>query len=107
MKPACSWRRRMLTRVFRFTVAMSVVAAMTPAAAVEDPPLVRAARAGNAQDVQRLLQQRADVNATAVDGTTALHWAVRADDLAMADSLIRAGASVKASSRHGVTPLYL
>jgi ankyrin repeat protein len=57
--------------------------------------------------VSRLLQQRTDVNATAIDGTTALHWAVRADDLTTADTLIRAGANVKASSRHGITPLYL
>jgi ankyrin repeat protein len=41
------------------------------------------------------------------DGTTPLHWAVRNDDLAAADKLIRAGANVKAADRYGVTPLYL
>jgi ankyrin repeat protein len=40
-----------------------------------------------------------------VDGTTALHWAVRNDDVAMVESLLRAGASVKAANRYGVTPL--
>ncbi len=51
-----------------------------------------AAMARNAQTVRALLQKKADVNAPQVDGTTALHWAVRYDDLDTADLLIRAGA---------------
>ncbi len=39
------------------------------------------------------------------DGTTALHWAVRHDDLASAAALIKAGADVKAANRYGVTPI--
>ena len=42
-----------------------------------------------------------------VDGTTALHWAVRSDDLETADLLIRAGANVSAANREGVTPMQL
>jgi uncharacterized protein len=57
--------------------------------------------------VLRSLLQKADVNAAQTDGTTALHWAVRLDDLEMADLLIRAGANVKATNRLGVTPLSL
>ena len=49
----------------------------------------------------------ADVNAPMADGTTALHWAVRADDLETAGLLIRAGADSKVADRHGVTPLSL
>ena len=75
--------------------------------AADDPALVRAARAGDAEAVAALIQQKADVNAAAIDGTTALHWAVRADDIETVDALIRAGAQVKTASRHGVTPLYL
>ena len=75
--------------------------------AADDPALVRAARAGETRTVAALIQQKADVNAVAVDGTTALHWAVRADDIETVDALIRAGAQVKAASRHGVTPLYI
>ena len=38
-------------------------------------------RAATAAGVRARLQQKADVNAAEADGTTALHWAVRADDL--------------------------
>jgi ankyrin repeat protein len=54
-----------------------------------------------------LPQQRVDVNKPEADGTTALHWAVRNDDVQLVDRLIRAGANVKAANRYGVTPLYL
>jgi ankyrin repeat protein len=47
------------------------------------------------------------VNAPQPDGTTALHWAVRHDDVAAVDALIKAGADVKASNRYGVTPMNL
>jgi ankyrin repeat protein len=41
------------------------------------------------------------------DGTTPLHWAVRADDSAAVDRLLRDGADAKAADRYGITPLYL
>jgi ankyrin repeat protein len=69
--------------------------------------LADAAMARNAQTVRSLLQKKADVNAPQVDGTTALHWAVRYDDLDTADLLIGAGARVSAANREGVTPLQL
>jgi len=84
-----------------------MAAAASLARAADDPSLVRAARAGDAAAVAALLKQKTDVNAAAIDGTTALHWAVRADDIETVDALIRAGAQVKTASRHGVTPLYL
>jgi ankyrin repeat protein len=66
-----------------------------------------AAQKGEAALVQSLLSQKADVNALQADGSTALHWIVRADDLETADLLIRAGANVSAANRRGVTPLDL
>ena len=41
------------------------------------------------------------------DGTTPLHWAVRANDLDAAQHLIHAGANPDAANRYGVTPLSL
>src|SRR5665213_1640767 len=49
----------------------------------------------------------AEVNAPEADGTTPLHWAVRADDLAKVNKLLAADADPKFSNRYGVTPLYL
>jgi ankyrin repeat protein len=62
---------------------------------------------GDTEAVRRLLAQKADVNATQVDGATALHWAVYRDDLETADALIRAGANVRAANREGTTPLFM
>lgn len=61
----------------------------------------------NNDALRALLQRKADVNGVQVDGTTALHWAVRADDLATADLLIRAGAKVSVANREGATPMLL
>ena len=41
------------------------------------------------------------------DGTTPLHWAVRANDLNAAQHLLHAGANPDAANRYGVTPLSL
>jgi ankyrin repeat protein len=42
-----------------------------------------------------------------VDGTTALHWAVRNGDVMLVDRLLRAGAKPTAANRYGLTPLPL
>ena len=62
---------------------------------------------GKTAVLRSLLQQKADVNAPQVDGTTALHWAVRADNLEAADLLLRAGARVSSTNREGSTPMQL
>ena len=54
-----------------------------------------------------LLKQPAEVNAADPDGTTPLHWAVRADDLDLATRLVQAGATVRVANRYGVSPLSL
>src|SRR5262245_61953992 len=45
--------------------------------------------------------------AAAPDGTTALHEAVRQNDLKKVEALIAGGADVKAATRYGVTPINL
>jgi ankyrin len=62
---------------------------------------------GKKEVVRALLLKGVDVNIPQVDGTTALHWAVRADDLEMTDLLLRAGARVSATNRDGATPMQL
>jgi len=61
----------------------------------------------NAAAVRALIQQKANVNAPQADGTTALHWAARWDDLDIAAVLIQAGANSQAANRTGATPMFL
>ena len=72
-----------------------------------DRRVVDAVKSGNDAVVISLLKQKADVNVPEADGTTAISWAVRQDDVEMVDRLIKAGANVKTANRYGVTPLYL
>ena len=69
-------------------VLLSAVAAGAAGSEVADAVMKR-----NREAARSLLQRKADVNAPQIDGTTALHWAVRLDDLDTADMLIRAGAA--------------
>jgi uncharacterized protein len=66
-----------------------------------------AAMRGDRQSVRELLRTKTDVNVPQIDGTTALHWAVQADDLELVDLLIKAGAKVSAANVAGATPLQL
>jgi ankyrin repeat protein len=70
-------------------------------------PVADAAMRGDREAVRAALARKADVNATQVDGTTALHWAVERDDVELAEILLTAGAHVGARTREGVTPLLL
>jgi ankyrin repeat protein len=92
----------------RFAVA-ALIACLLPAgaAAAAGVPLADAAERGDVPAVRALIAQKIDVNATRIDGTTALHAAVHADRLEIADLLIKAGANAAVKDRYGVTPLYL
>ena len=57
--------------------------------------------------VRILLDKGVDVNATQVDGMTAVHWAVYHDDLDMAKLLVAHKADVTVQNRYGVPPLSL
>jgi ankyrin repeat protein len=66
-----------------------------------------AAMRGDNSAVRALLNKKADANAPQIDGTTALHWAVRANDLELTDMLLKAGARVSAANESGATPMQL
>src|SRR6266478_1881176 len=69
--------------------------------------LADAAMKKNGTALRALIQQKANVNAPQADGTTALHWAARWDDLEMAAALIQAGANAQPANRTGATPMFL
>ncbi|MCE2543459.1 MAG: ankyrin repeat domain-containing protein [Acidobacteria bacterium] len=76
-------------------------------AAARDNPLVEAAKRADADAVRTLLNGGADPNAPEADGSTALHWAARVDNVELADLLLAGGADVSASNTFGVPPLWL
>jgi ankyrin repeat protein len=88
-------------------IALLVLAASSLRAATPEPEIIRAVKMGDMFGVERLIASKSDVNATQPDGTSALHWAVRANNLVLAIRLMQAGADVNAASRYGVTPLSL
>jgi len=69
--------------------------------------LIEAAKNGDARTVRALIEKHVPLNTAEVDGSTALHEAVRYDQLEIADLLIAGGANVKAATRYKITPLSL
>jgi ankyrin repeat protein len=87
---------------------LALLAAGLASAAPQDaPPLIVAAENGDRVAVSRLLDEGASIDTRGVDGTTALHWAVRADRIDAVRLLLESGADAGAADRYGVTPLYL
>ena len=88
-------------------LVVPLLSMVTLAATSSDAPLADAVERMDRATVYRLLQQPVDINASQVDGMTALHWAAHHDDLELVGQLVRAGADVAAANRYGVTPLSL
>jgi ankyrin repeat protein len=96
--------------MIRAVLVLMIATGASLTAAPADTAVLDAARAANWSSVRSLVSkglQREAINATDADGTTALHWAVRADEVEMGSLLIRSGADANAENRLGVTPLYL
>jgi len=94
----------------RLCVVFLLATALTPLtlnASQPDTRLIDAVKSGNHEAVHALLKNRALINTPEPDGTTALAWAARADDLPTVEALLSAGADPKAPNRYGVTPLEL
>src|SRR5207237_6630348 len=73
-----------------------------------DTRVADAAMRNDLEAVRSLLKQAADANSSQGDGMTALHWAATNGNAEMAQLLIYAGATVKATTRIGAyTPLYI
>jgi ankyrin repeat protein len=90
-------------------VRAALVAALMLGASAQaaTPPLVAAVKSGDRATALELARDKNAVLAAEADGTTALHWAVRANDLPLVDALLRSGADVGAANRYDVTPLHL
>src|SRR5207244_7840548 len=89
----------MIRRIFIPYVAVALLLNSTFHFAAGRSELADAVMNGDKTAVRVLLQRKADVNATQVDGATALHWAVYRDDLESLDLLIAGGATMDAKTR--------
>src|SRR6185436_822674 len=89
------------------TVVLLAASSYAAETAVKDQRLVQAAKTGDSATAIALLGKRADPNIAEPDGTTPLHWAVRNNDVALVERLIRAGANVKATNRYGIAAIAL
>ena len=78
-------------------VLLAVTTSYAADTVVKDQRLVQAVKAGDTTTAIALIGKRADPNVAEPDGTTPLHWAVRNNDTALVERLIRAGADVKAA----------
>jgi ankyrin repeat protein len=94
----------MMNRMLVCCGALVLAASAAQAATGE---LADAVMRRDAAAVRALIQKKADINAPQNDGTTALLWAVRYDDIDTADVLIRAGANVSRANRDGASALQL
>ncbi len=91
----------------RIALAAALAIAACNAAAAEPSQLLQAIKSGDRTAALALARQKSELAATEADGTTALHWAVRQDDLELIERLLRAGANATLANRYGVTPLNL
>src|ERR1700704_7015552 len=95
--------RNRLIAVSGAAIVLSTWLYAAPAAPVAD-----AAQQGDRDAVKALLKQAADVNGAQGDGMTALHWAAMKNDADLTQTLLYAGANVRAKTRIGdYTPLVL
>jgi uncharacterized protein len=86
-------------------LAAVVAYALSAGAAQAAEDLLAAAQKNQSTAALAAIEDGVDVNRKAPDGTTALHWAVYNDNLALVERLIRAGADVGAANEFGSTPL--
>src|SRR5262245_57719253 len=101
----------MIVKKALFFILISAIGSAGAFAAAGDAvALSNAARSGNWEAVRSLIAEGAKgegVNGADRDGTRPLHWAVRADELEIADLLLKAGADATAQNRLGLTALNL
>jgi uncharacterized protein len=98
----------MMRRMVISTSAIGALCLSVLLGAAAPASLVDAAMQGNKDAVRQLLKQGADVNSAQGDGMTALHWAVQKGDVELVQTLLYAGANLKATTRiGGYTPLLI
>jgi ankyrin repeat protein len=73
---------------------------------INGSPLVQAIESGNAEVVDFLIKEGADVNRLHRDGMTPVHYAVMEEDPTILARLIQAGGNINKTDERGNTPLH-
>ena len=92
----------------RASLIVAILAVVTFSSSGSELRLIDAVKAGNQDAVRAQLKTPSGataVNVAEADGTMALHWAARGDELEIARLLVGAGANPNAANRYGLTPL--
>jgi hypothetical protein len=76
-------------RTIQFLAGVTVLACAASLSVAAGGTVVDAVKSGDRQEVRLLIKQHANVNTPEADGTTALHWAARQDDLETASMFLR------------------
>jgi len=84
---------------------MAAAFALVSGSAFAAAPLADAIENGRRDDVLKLIEQGADVNAAQGDGTTPLQWAAYKLDVDLVERLLKRGAKAATQNRFGATPL--
>ena len=85
---------------------VATLALGTHSAEAQELRLIQAVKQHDIPAASKLIQH-VDVNATAPDGATALHWAAHWDLIDVAETLLAAGAEPTRANDYGVAPLFL
>jgi len=96
-----------MKKSLRITLMTLIVAIPLTVIANVDMRLIDAAKSGDLEIIQSLLNSSIDVNVEKADGTTALHYSAHRDDLEIARLLTKSKANASAANVYGVTPLSL
>jgi ankyrin repeat protein len=101
-------RNRSVMRDWRWVFAIAALVSGARAPVLPPSPVADAAMRDDVAAVRELLARKADVNLPQGDGMTALHWAALHGNAELASLLLRARASVKATTRVAAhTPLHV
>ena len=86
---------------------LAAILGLTPllAGVSGEASLVDVVKAGNRQAAIEMIDQHANVNAAASDGSTALQWAAHNGDTDLVARLLRAGADAKAKNQFGASAM--
>jgi ankyrin repeat protein len=98
-----SSKRRRIPGIFTRAIVVALVLALMSCSTIENEKLIKAAKEGRLEEVTRLLDRGADINAKDKDGDTAIIGAAFWGHLDVVTLLLEKGADINAKNKDGET----